>query len=244
MTKTLLVLGARSDIGQAIAHEFARNGFDTILAARSAATLAPVKTDLEIRFQVNTYLAEFDAENFDLHRDFYASLPIKPDVVLCVFGYLGEQKTAEYDWHEAAQIINVNYVGAVSVLNIAANDFEDRKQGTIIGISSVAGERGRQSNYIYGSAKGGFSIFLDGMRHRFADSNINVITVKPGFVDTNMTKGMNLPKLMTAQPADLAKAIYQAYQKGKGTLYFVRFWRPFMFIIRSIPEFIFNKTKL
>lgn len=244
MSKTLLVLGARSDIGQAVAYEFARNGFDIILAARNVENLFPVKSDLEIRFSVKTYLAEFDAENFDSHRNFYTSLPVKPDVILCVFGYLGEQKTAEADWNEAAKIVNVNYVGAVSILNIAANDFEDLNQGTIIGISSVAGERGRQSNYIYGSAKGGLSIYLDGMRHRFANSNVNVITVKPGFVDTKMTGGMDLPKLLTAQPADLAKAIFKTYQKEKGTLYFVRFWRPFMFIIRSIPEFIFNKTKL
>jgi len=244
MSKTLLVLGARSDIGQAVAQEFARNGFDIILAARNVGNLSPVKSDLEIRFSIKTYLAEFDAENFDSHGEFYNSLPVKPDVVLCVFGYLGGQKAAETDWNEAAKIVNVNYVGAVSILNLAANDFASRNQGTIIGISSVAGERGRQSNYIYGSAKGGFSIFLDGMRHRFANSDVNVITVKPGFVDTKMTAGMDLPKLLTAQPSGLAKAIFKAYKKGKGTIYFVRFWRPFMFIIRSIPEFIFKKTKL
>ena len=145
MSKTLLVLGARSDIGQTVAHEFARNGFDIILAARNVENLFPVKSDLEIRFSIKTYLAEFDAETFDSHGEFYTSLPVKPDVILCVFGYLGEQKTAEADWKEAATIVNVNYVGAISILNIAANDFEDRNQGTIIGISSVAGERGRQS---------------------------------------------------------------------------------------------------
>lgn len=244
MSKTLLVLGARSDIGQAVAHEFASNGFDIILAARNVENLLPVMSDLEIRFSIKTYLAEFDAEIFDSHGEFYTSLPVKPDVILCVFGYLGEQKAAQLDWNEAAKIVNVNYVGAVSILNIAAKDFETRNEGTIIGISSVAGERGRQSNYIYGSAKGGLSIYLDGMRHRFANSNVNVITVKPGFVDTKMTASMNLPKLLTAQPSDLAKAIFKAYKNGKSTLYFVRFWRPFMFIIRSIPEFIFKKTKL
>ncbi len=244
MSKTLLILGGRSDIGQAVAQEFARNGFDIILAARNVENLTPVKSDLQIRFSIKAYLAEFDAENFDSHGEFYNSLPVMPDVALCVFGYLGEQKPAEADWNEAAKIVNVNYVGAVSILNIAANDFEARNEGTIIGVSSVAGERGRQSNYIYGSAKGGFSIVLDGMRHRFANSNVNVLTVKPGFVDTKMTAGMDLPKLLTAQPSDLAKAIFKAYKKGKGTLYYVRFWQPFMFIIRSIPEFIFKRTKL
>ncbi|MEJ7848562.1 MAG: SDR family NAD(P)-dependent oxidoreductase [Pyrinomonadaceae bacterium] len=179
MSKSLLVLGARSDIGQAVAQEFARNGFDIILAARNIENLTPLRSDLAIRFQIKAYLAEFDAEHFDSHGEFYNSLPVKPDAVLCVFDYLGEQKKAETDWNETAKIVNVNYVGAVSILNIAANDFAARNQGTIIGISSVAGERGRQSNYIYGSAKGGFSIFLDGMRHRFANSNVNVILSSP-----------------------------------------------------------------
>lgn len=244
--KTLLVLGAKSDIAQAVAHEFARNGFDAILAARNAAdeSLAAIKTDFEIRRGVKAYAAEFDAEDFDSHARFYADLPAPPDVVLCAFGYLGEQSEAEKDWSETARIINANYVGAVSILNVAANDFENRKTGCIIGISSVAGERGRASNYIYGSAKSGFSVFLDGLRHRLSRANVNVITVKPGFVDTKMTAGMDLPKPLTAKPTQLAKAIFNAYRKKKATLYYLPAWRFIMFVIRNVPEFIFKKTKL
>ena len=244
--KTLLVLGAKSDIASAVAHEFARHKFDVILAARNAADelLAAMKTDLEIRYQIEAYTAEFDAEDFDSHAEFYENLPAPPDVVLCAFGYLGEQSEAEKSWTETARIINANYVGAVSILNHAANDFEKRQTGSIVGISSVAGERGRASNYIYGSAKSGFSVFLDGLRHRLSRANVNVITVKPGFVETKMTAGMDLPKILTAKPAQLGKAIFKAYEKKRSTLYYLPAWRFIMFVIRNVPEFVFQKTKM
>lgn len=244
--KTLLVLGAKSDIAQAVAHEFARHQFDVILAARNAgeAPLGAMKTDLAIRYGINAYAAEFDAERFDSHARFYVNLPAPPDVVLCAFGYLGEQSAAEKDWTEAARIINANYVGAVSILNCAANDFEQRGAGCIIGISSVAGERGRASNYVYGSAKSGFSVYLDGLRHRLARANVNVLSVKPGFVETKMTAGLDLPKMLTAKPAQLGAAIFRAYEKKRATLYYLPAWRFIMFVIRNVPEFIFQKTKL
>lgn len=239
-------MGAKSDIASAVAREFALGGFDVILAARNSSEelLAAMKTDLEIRCGVNSFTAEFDAENFASHEEFYKNLPASPDVVLCAFGYLGEQAEAEKSWTETARIINANYVGAVSILNVAANDFETKRLGCIIGISSVAGERGRASNYIYGSAKGGFSVFLDGLRHRLSRAGVNVLSVKPGFVDTKMTDGMDLPKPLTAQPEQLAKAIFNAYRKNKSTLYYLSAWRFIMFAIRNVPQFIFHKTKL
>jgi len=244
MAKTFLILGAGSDIGQAIAHEFARNGFDIILAGRNLADLSTVKSDLEIRYQIAVLTCEFDAEAFASHTDFYLKLPVSPDVVLYTVGYLGNQKIAEKDWEEAARIINANYVGGVSILSIVANDFETRGNGTIIGISSVAGERGRQSIYVYGSAKSGLTTFLDGMRHRLAKSGVNVLTVKPGFVETKMTAEMDLPKLLTAKPENLAQAVFRAFQAKKHTLYYLSVFRWIMIIIRNIPESIFVKTKL
>jgi decaprenylphospho-beta-D-erythro-pentofuranosid-2-ulose 2-reductase len=244
MSKTLLILGAKSDIALAAAREFARNKFDIILAARQSNELASTKSDLEIRFQIKAYLAEFDAEDFDSHTDFYADLPVRPDVVLCAFGYLGEQAEAEKNWTEAKRIIDANYVGAVSILNLVAADFETRRAGSIIGISSVAGERGRQSNYIYGSAKSGFSVYLDGMRHRLVKSGVHVVTVKPGFVETKMLQGKEHPKILTARPDQLARAIFQAVQKQKATLYYLPVWRLIMLMIRNTPEFIFTRTKL
>jgi decaprenylphospho-beta-D-erythro-pentofuranosid-2-ulose 2-reductase len=244
MSKTILVLGARSDIAQATANEFARAGFDVILAARDAGSLDPTRSDLEIRHGVKAYTAEFDAADFASHQSFYADLPVSPDVALYSVGYLGDQKKAETDWPEAETIINANYVGAASILSVIANDLEKRKEGAIIGISSVAGERGRQSNYIYGSAKAGFTAFLAGLRHRLAASNVQVITVKPGFVATRMTAGMELPKRLTATPSDLGAAIFRAYRKRKHTIYFLPSWRLIMLAIRNVPESIFVRSKL
>ncbi len=237
-------MAARSDIGQATAYEFARNGFDIILAARDSASLVPVRSDLEIRHGVSAFVVDFDAEKFETHKDFYAALPAIPDVVLYSVGYLGEQKKAEGDWVEAEKIIAANYLGAVSLLSIVANDFEERKQGTIIGISSVAGDRGRKSIYIYGSSKAGFTAFLAGLRHRLASSNVSVMTVKPGFVATKMTAEMELPKKLTADPAKLGSAIYKAFRKKKHTLYYVPAWRWIMLVIRNVPESIFVRTRL
>lgn len=244
MAKTLLVLGARSDIAQACAHEFAANGFDLILAARNSAGLANMISDHEIRHNVKVYTAEFDAAETATHAAFYAELPVKPDVVLYAIGTLGDQKVSEKDWTEAEKVITSNYTGAVSILSIVANDLENRNAGTIIGISSVAGDRGRQSNYIYGSAKAGFTAFMAGLRHRLATTKVKVLTVKPGFVETKMTEGMELPGMLTAKPAQIAKAIFKAHTTGKSTLYYLPMWRQIMFIIRSVPEFIFVKTKL
>ncbi|MEO6049866.1 MAG: SDR family oxidoreductase [Pyrinomonadaceae bacterium] len=244
MAKTLLVLGGRSDIAQATAHEFAANGFDIILAARNCGSLGSVRSDLEIRHGITVLLTEFEAADYDSHTGFYANLRVKPDIALYAIGSLGEQLKAERNWTETEQIISSNYTGGVSILSIIANDFEARDGGTIIGISSIAGERGRQSNYIYGSAKAGFSTFMAGLRHRLAKSKVHVLTVKPGFVATKMTAGMELPRMLTAKPRQLAKAIFKAYKSGKSTLYYFPVWQQIMFIIKNVPEFLFVKTNL
>ena len=244
MENTILILGASSDIAQAVAHEFAEKGFDVILTARNSKRLEPLVSDLAIRHAIKTYLVEFDAEDYTSHGQFYLDLPASPTVALYSVGYLGDQKRAESDWNEAARVINTNYVGGVSILSVVANEFESRRSGTIIGISSVAGERGRQSLYIYGSAKAGFTAFLAGLRHRLSRSNVNVLTVKPGFVQTKMTAGLDLPKMLAANPDALARAIYKGYRARKTTIYFLPIFRLIMLIIRNIPEAIFVKTKL
>ncbi|MFT3745829.1 MAG: SDR family oxidoreductase [Pyrinomonadaceae bacterium] len=244
MSKTLLVLGARSDIAQACAHEFAANGFDMILAARNSDDLANMVSDYEIRHQIKVFTAEFDASAMSAHEELYAALPVKPDVALYAIGVLGDQKASEKSWTAAEEVIVSNYTGGVSILSVIANDFEARNTGTIIGISSVAGDRGRQSNYIYGSAKAGFTAFLAGLRHRLAPTKVKVLTVKPGFVETKMTEGMDLPGMLTAKPTDMAKAIFRAYRTGRSTLYYWPIWRQIMFVVRNVPEFIFIKSKL
>ncbi len=189
-------------------------------------------------------VAAFNAVDFASHAKFYEGLASKPDEVICVFGLLGEQYKAQEDWSQAEMILHSNYTGAVSILNIVANDFEKRKTGVIVGISSVAGERGRQSNYLYGSAKAGFTAYLSGLRNRLFKSNVHVLTVKPGFMKTRMIEGMKTPGPLTATPEAAARKIFKASQSRKDVAYVLPIWAIVMLVIRSIPEGIFKKLKL
>ena len=242
--KHILILGATSDIAKALAHKFADQGYNLTLAARESERLAEVVTDLEIRHNVKAEAVEFDALSYESHANFYNNLTAKPDVVVCVFGYLGNQQAAQSEFSEAEQIINANYTGAVSIVNIIANDFEQRKSGSIVGISSVAGDRGRQSNYLYGSAKAALTAYLSGLRNRLSKSNVHVITVKPGFVRTKMTSGLPLPGPVTAKPEQVANDVFKAYQKQSNQVYTLWMWQYLMLIIRHIPEPIFKRMSL
>lgn len=242
--KTALILGGTSDIGIAIAKEFARQGFYIHLAGRNADYLERVSQDIAIRSAAEVHPVIFDAVDFDAHQSFYEGLSPRPDVCICIFGYLGDQSRAESTWTESEQIIDVNYKGAVSILNIAAQDLALRGSGSIIGISSVAGERGRQSNYMYGSAKAGFTSYLSGLRNRLFSKNVHVLTVKPGFVATKMTEGLDLPKPLTAKPEQVAKSVYKGYKKKKDVIYVLGIWRFIMMGIKNLPEPIFKRMKL
>jgi len=242
--KQLLILGATSDIARALAYKYAGQSYNLTLAARNSDRLAELASDLEIRHQVKVERVEFDALDFGSHAAFYERLSPKPDLVACVFGYLGDQKKAQTDFEEAKKIIDSNYTGAVSILNIIANDFERRKAGTIIGISSVAGDRGRGSNYLYGSAKAAFSAYLSGLRNRLAKANVHVLTVKPGFVRTKMTANVPLPGPVTAKPEQVANDVFKADRARKHQIYTLWMWQYLMLIIRLIPEPIFKRLNL
>ena len=236
----ILIIGAKSDIAKAVAREYAKHGYDLYLAARSSDELQEFADDVTVRTQRAVNLVELDILDYKSHQEFYNKLDEKPLGVISAIGYLGEQKKAQADFTEAQQIMDTNYTGVVSLFNIIANSFEKRKSGFIIGICSVAGDRGRKSNFIYGSAKAALSTYLSGLRNRLNDAHVHVMTVKPGFVNTKMTKGMNLPQNMTLQPEDVAKDIYKAHQKGKNVLYTKWIWRYVMIIIRMIPEWKFK----
>lgn len=241
---TVLILGATSDMAIAIARTFASHHYDIQLAARKVNELQCLQKDLSIKYDASSSVHQFDALQFDTHLRFFDSLPSMPDITICVFGYLGDNEVARTNWKEAASIINTNYTGAISVLNVISNAYATRRQGIIVGISSVAGERGRQSNYIYGSAKAGFSAYLSGLRNRMFKENVHVITVKPGFVYTKMTENLQLPALLTANPTELGDSIYRAVQNKKNTTYVRWMWRYIMLVIKLIPEGIFKKMKL
>lgn len=241
---TVLILGATSDIGFATAKKYAAEQYSVQLAGRNTHALQPLQSDLRIRFNIDCTIHRFDAEDISSHSSFYAALPVKPDVCVCVVGYMNDNDKVIADISETTRTINTNYTGPVSILNIISADYAQRGTGAIAGISSVAGLRGRQSNYIYGSAKAGFTAYLSGLRNSMFHHKIHVMTVLPGFVKTKMTADLELPKLLTAQPAEVADAIFRGLQKKKNVIYVKWFWRWIMLIITSIPEFMFKKKKL
>ena len=240
----LLIIGARSDIARACAREYARNGYDLYLAARNVDELSAFARDVTTRTQQRVKLLELDILDYQSHQGFYDSMEEKPLGVISAVGYLGEQERAQSDFEEAQKIMDTNYTGVVSLVNIIANDFERRRSGFIVGISSVAGDRGRKSNYLYGSAKAAFTAYLSGLRNRLYEAQVHVLTVKPGFVATKMTEGMDLPEKLTAQPDEVASDIFQAQQKGKNVLYTKWIWRWVMMVIKMIPEWKFKRMSV
>ncbi|HDY90161.1 MAG TPA: SDR family oxidoreductase [bacterium] len=236
----VLIVGARSDIAKATAREYAKHGYDIYLAARNADNLDDFAKDIAVRTDQQIKMIDLDITDYASHQEFYDNLKEKPLGVICAVGFLGEQSISQTNFCVAQQIINTNYTGVVSLLNIISCDFEKRKSGFIIGISSVAGDRGRKSNYTYGSAKAALTAYLSGLRNRLYKSHVHVMTVKPGFVATKMTEELDLPEKLTAQPDEVAKEIYKAQQKNKNILYTKWIWRWIMFIIKIIPEWKFK----
>lgn len=240
----VLIVGAKSDIAKATAREFAKNHYNLYLSGRNIQELSDFASDLKIRYNVNVILKEFDILNFEKQEEFYNSLNPKPEGVITAVGFLPDQKQAEKDISLTIKTINTNYTALATFLNIVANDFEKEEKGFIIGISSVAGDRGRGKNYIYGSAKAGFSEFLSGLRNRLYKKGVRVITVKPGFVYTKMTANMDLPKLLTATPEEVARDIYKGFVRKKDVIYTKWCWKIIMFLITHIPESIFKRLNL
>ncbi|SDJ14799.1 SDR family oxidoreductase [Lutimaribacter saemankumensis] len=245
MTKPLvLILGARSDIGKAVAHKFASLGYAVQLAARNASTLDPDKADIELRYAVPVTLHEFDALATETHEAFVMGLPKLPMVAVCAVGLMGQQAVNERDIAAAVRVMRSNYEGPASIMAVLANSFEERGNGTLVGVSSVAGERGRATNYVYGSAKAGFTAFLSGLRNRLSKRGVHVVTVLPGFVATQMTEGMDLPAKLTADPREVADTIARAVERKKDVIYARPVWRMIMLFIRNIPESIFKRMKI
>ena len=241
---SVLILGARSDIGVAIAQAFAADGHGVMLAARNAASLELEKTDIALRHSVDVTLHDYDALDYDSHDTFLDSLPELPDFAVCAVGYMGDQDENERDMQAARLVMRSNFEGPANILALLANRMEDRGTGTIVGISSVAGDRGRATNYVYGAGKAGFTAFLSGLRNRLADKGVHVLTVKPGFVATKMTEGMDLPAKLTADPAKLAQTVLRAAKGGRNSIYVKPIWAVVMMIIRNIPEAIFKKLSI
>lgn len=245
-TRKILIIGATSAMARATAAAFARRGHSLYLAARDADEAARIAADLGVRYQVGTYHGEFDIAQINSHAAFVnqvVNVMDGLDGVVLAAGSMADQANAEDGFSLVVSMVQVNYLGAMSVLDECARFLVQQESGFIVGISSVAGDRGRQSNYYYGSTKGALSIYLSGLRNKLQASGVHVMTVKPGFVDTAMTYGIN-GMFLVSSPESVGENIVRAVMKNRNVVYLPWFWRYIMLIIRHIPEFVFKRLKL
>lgn len=241
----MIILGSTSEIAQAFVEKALQEGekFERIyLFTSNKETTERFARHIDVKFLQQSEIIELDLTKPVKYSDFEH---INSNLLLCATGYLGENtEEGLYDNRNTEKIIDINYAKLIPVINYFAKNFGNKRQGTIIGLSSVAGDRGRQSNFIYGSAKAAFTAYLSGLRNYLFDKKVHVLTVKPGFMATKMTEGLPLNPKLTASPKQAASCIYNAYKKQKNVAYVLPIWGVIMMVIRNIPEFIFKKLKL
>ena len=242
----VLIIGATSAIAQEVAKLYANSGSQLYMIARNSDKLEQVAQDLSVRGATAVTTYSCDLTDTTRH-DEILRLADKAlggiDITLIAHGTLPEQKECESSINHTLQEFQINLISVVSLLTVLGNYFEKQGKGCIAVLSSVAGDRGRQSNYVYGAAKGGLTIFLQGLRNRLSKTGVCVLTIKPGFVITPMT--VNFKKgLLWAQPKKIAEAIVTAIRKRKNVVYVPWFWFWIMLIIRNIPENIFKRMSL
>ena len=241
----MIVLGSTSEVAQAFVEKALQEGekYERIylFTSNKEATERFAK-HIDVKFLQQSEIIELDLTKDINYFDFDH---VNSNVLFCATGYLGEStENGLYDNKNTERIIDINYSKLVPVMNYFAQKFESKRSGTIIGLSSVAGDRGRQSNFIYGSAKAAFTAYLSGLRNYLFEKKVHVLTVKPGFMATKMTEGLPLNPKLTATPKQAAECIYSAFKKQKNVAYVLPIWGVIMLIIRNIPEFIFKKLKL
>lgn len=243
----VVIVGATSSIGRALAERFALGGSPVILAARDVEEAGHIAADLRVRTGVEAEAVPFDAERLDDIPAFFdrclALCDEAPGGLIVVHGVLGSQERTARDAAEIRRLIDVNFTSGAATLALFANHFESRGGGFLAAVCSVAGDRGRQSNYTYGAAKAGLAAYMSGLRQRLAKRGVAVLTVKPGFVDTQTTYGMK-GLFLVASPEMVASDIVRAIRRGRSEIYTPWFWRIIMLIIRSIPEPVFKRLKL
>jgi decaprenylphospho-beta-D-erythro-pentofuranosid-2-ulose 2-reductase len=239
----ILILGATSPIARELALLYALDGAKLYLAARDLTEAERIAEDITIRTGAQAVAGEFDAADFGSHAAFVERATValgELDGAIVCFGTLGDEAAAREDPDKALAIVNQNYTGAVSLMTLIAQRLERRRTGFIIAIGSVAGERGRARNYVYGSAKAALAVFTQGLRARLAAAGVHVMTVKLGTVDTRMTWGRD--SLLVVAPEAAARSIHAAWRRGADVVYVPWFWRPIMATIRMIPERLFKRT--
>jgi decaprenylphospho-beta-D-erythro-pentofuranosid-2-ulose 2-reductase len=244
--KNVVIVGATSAMAEAVAKRYAMEGANLYLLARNMVKLEAIKEDLMVRGAAEIHTSSFDAADCEFHE---ASIEVifstftKVDVFLIAHGSLPNQEKCQGDVNLTIQEINTNGISAISLLTHVANKMESQKSGNITVITSVAGDRGRQSNYVYGAAKGMVSIFLQGLAQRLYKSGVHVLDIKPGFVDTPMTAEFDKGPLWE-KPEKVADIIFNRINKKSTFSYTPGFWLIIMSIIKSVPKFVFNKVSL
>ena len=242
-----LIVGATSAIAEALARRLAARGDELVLAGRDSSRLEGIADDLRVRGAPVVRIATLDIARLDYHARFVdeAWQMLGPfDVVLIAHGTLPDQKACEASVVQTIAEMNVNFLGTVSLLTLIANRMQEQAHGTIGVITSVAGDRGRQSNYVYGAAKGGVTRFLQGVRHRLHAAGVKVVDIKPGFVDTPMTLAIPKGGPLWATPARVARDIEHALNRGNAEIYTPWFWRWIMLVVRTLPNALFHRTRL
>lgn len=245
MRKTLII-GATSAIAQATARRLAESGEALFLVARNPDKLAAMADDLKVRGAAAVQTEVLDVLDYDRHKVVVNAAIESLDgltLALIAHGTLPDQKACEQSFELTQREFQINALSTISLLTHLASYFEERGQGTIAVISSVAGDRGRQSNYVYGSAKGALTIFLQGLRNRLHKAGVTVLTVKPGFVDTPMTVDFK-KGILWEKPDRVAKSILYAVRKRRDVAYIPWFWRYIMLAIKVTPEAAFKRLNL
>ncbi len=245
--KNWIVVGATSAIAESVARIWASKGYKLFLVARNQDKLDATATDLKVRGAELVETHCLDVNQSDKHAACFEAAKHamgRIDGIFIAHGTLPDQKACEASYDDALAEIETNGLSVISLCTLAANHFEEQGSGDIAVISSVAGDRGRQSNYVYGAAKGMVSIFLQGLRNRLASKGVHVTTIKPGFVDTPMTAEFDKGGPLWASADQVAKGIVNAIDKKRNVVYLPFFWWVIMTIIKHIPEFIFKKLSL
>lgn len=242
--RKVLVIGATSAIAEATARLFAADGDALFLVGRSAAHLEHVADDLRTRGAARVDTFVMDANDLSAHETMLTRAEDalgELDTVLIAYGTLPDQAACERDVDLALAAWQTNAASPMALLTRLANRLEARGHGTLAVISSVAGERGRKTNYVYGSAKAALTTFLEGLRHRLHGRGVHVLTIKPGLVDTPMTESFEKGVLWST-PERVARDIHRAIGRQREELYTPGFWRFVMLVIRNMPRWLFKRT--